>query len=70
MTLRAGFGMFYDVGYGVVGQAFFGAPYADVRTASEIGFPLAPGDLAAPVLPPVAPLWTNPDRRLRACCPL
>ena len=55
MTLRAGFGMFYDVGYGVVGQAFFGAPYADVRTASEIGFPLAPGDLAAPVLPPVRP---------------
>jgi hypothetical protein len=55
MTLRAGFGMFYDVGYGVVGQAFFGAPYADVRTASEIGFPLAPGDLAPPVLPPIRP---------------
>ena len=55
MTLRAGFGMFYDVGYGVVGQAFFGAPYADVRTASEIGFPLAPGDLAPPVLPPTRP---------------
>lgn len=55
MTLRAGFGMFYDVGYGVVGQAFFGAPYADVRTASEIGFPLAPGDLAVPVLPPARP---------------
>jgi hypothetical protein len=55
MTLRAGFGMFYDVGYGVVGQAFFGAPYADVRTASEIGFPLAPGDLAIPVLPPTRP---------------
>jgi hypothetical protein len=55
MTLRAGFGMFYDVGYGVVGQAFFGAPYADVRTASEIGFPLAPGDLAVPVLPPIRP---------------
>jgi hypothetical protein len=55
MTLRAGFGMFYDVGYGVVGQAFFGAPYANVRTASEIGFPLAPGDLAAPVLPPTRP---------------
>ena len=55
MTLRAGFGMFYDVGYGVVGQAFFGAPYANVRTASEIGFPLAPGDLAPPVLPPARP---------------
>ncbi|HXM46122.1 MAG TPA: TonB-dependent receptor [Bryobacteraceae bacterium] len=55
MTLRAGFGMFYDVGYGVVGQAFFGAPYADVRTASEIGFPLAPGDLVPPVLPPTRP---------------
>ena len=55
MTLRAGFGMFYDVGYGGVGQAFFGAPYADVRTESEIGFPLAPGDLAPPVLPPTRP---------------
>jgi hypothetical protein len=55
MTLRAGFGMFYDVGYGVVNQAFFGAPYADVRTASEIGFPLAPGDLAPPILPPTRP---------------
>jgi len=55
MTLRAGFGMFYDVGYGVVGQAFSGAPYADVRTASQVGFPLAPGDLAPPVLPPARP---------------
>jgi hypothetical protein len=55
MTLRAGFGMFYDVGYGVAGQAFFGAPYANVRTASEIGFPLAPGDLIPPVLPPTRP---------------
>jgi len=55
MTLRAGAGLFYDVGYGVVGQAFFGAPYADVRTASEIGFPLAPGDLLPPVLPPTRP---------------
>jgi hypothetical protein len=55
MTLRAGFGMFYDEGYGVVNQAFFGAPYADIRTASEIGFPLAPGDLAPPVLPPTRP---------------
>jgi hypothetical protein len=26
-----------------------------VRTASEIGFPLAPGDLASPVLPPTRP---------------
>ena len=55
MTLRAGFGMFYDLGYGSVGQAFFGAPYANVRTASEIGFPLAPGDLMPPVLPPTRP---------------
>jgi len=65
MTLRAGFGMFYDVGYGVVSQAFFGAPYANVRTASEVGFPLAPGDLAPPVLPPARPygqiLTGSPD---------
>jgi carboxypeptidase family protein len=64
MTLRAGFGMFYDVGYGVVGQAFFGAPYANVQTKSEIGFPLAPGDLCPEETPqspmacalPLAPL--------------
>ncbi|HUE01868.1 MAG TPA: TonB-dependent receptor [Bryobacteraceae bacterium] len=55
MTLRAGGGIFYDVGYGVVGQAFFGAPYANIRTASEIGFPLSPGDLTPPVLPPTRP---------------
>ena len=55
MTLRAGFGVFYDVGYGVVGQTFFGAPYANVQTKSEIGFPLAPGDLAPPPLPPTRP---------------
>ena len=55
MTLRAGFGVFYDVGYGSVGQAFFGAPYAQVQTASEIGFPLATGDLLAPSLPPARP---------------
>jgi hypothetical protein len=55
MTLRAGFGLFYDVGYGVVSQAFFGAPFANVVTNSEISFPLASGDMAPPVLPPTRP---------------
>ena len=40
MMIRAGFGVFYDVGYGVSGAAFSGAPFSSVRTLSEVAFPL------------------------------
>jgi len=55
MTLRAGIGVFYDMGYGVVGGAFNGAPYSNVNTMSEVKFPLTAGNLTAPVLPPTRP---------------
>jgi hypothetical protein len=55
LILRSGVGMFYDLGYGVSGGAFNGAPYTSVRTISEAAFPLASIYLAAPVLPPIRP---------------
>lgn len=55
MVLRAGAGLFYDLGYGVVGQAFNGAPYSNVRTVSEITFPLSPSNLVPPGLPATRP---------------
>ena len=55
MTLRAGVGLFYDMGYGVVAGAFNGAPYSNVNTMSEVKFPLTAANLAPPVLPPTRP---------------
>ncbi len=55
MVLRAGIGLFYDLGYGVVDSAFSGAPYSNIRTISEVNFPLPPADLVAPTLPPNRP---------------
>jgi hypothetical protein len=55
MVLRAGVGFFYDLGYGVVDSAFAGAPYSNVRTISEVNFPLPVADLVAPSLPPTRP---------------
>jgi hypothetical protein len=55
MVLRAGFGMFYDLGYGAVDGAFVSAPYSDVLTVTETSFPLTPANLAPPPLPPTRP---------------
>ena len=55
MVLRAGIGVFYDLGYGVVDSAFMGAPYSNVRTFSEVNFPWSAADLVAPGLPPTRP---------------
>jgi hypothetical protein len=55
LMLRAGLGLFYDLGYGVVDGAFNGAPYSNVRTMSEVAFPLSAANLAAPALPPTRP---------------
>jgi hypothetical protein len=52
---RAGFGVFYDLGYGTTAGAFGGAPYQSVTTVSEAQFPLLPIYLAAPSLPPTRP---------------
>src|SRR5262249_36064694 len=55
MMLRFGVGAFYDMGNGMVDGAFSGAPYSNVRTMSEVTFPLAAANLAAPTLPPTRP---------------
>ncbi len=55
MMFRAGFGMFYDVGYGIAAGAFSGAPYSNDRTVSLATFPLTQSDLTPPVMPPEEP---------------
>jgi hypothetical protein len=45
MMLRAGVGLFYDMGYGVSMVAFSGAPYSNVRTVSEAKFPFSASNL-------------------------
>ena len=55
MTIRAGLGIYYDLGYGATSSAFNGAPYANIRTISSVAFPLTLANLAAPGLPPVRP---------------
>ncbi len=55
MMLRAGVGLFYDTGYGVTMGAFNGAPYSNVRTISEVKFPLSATDIAPPKMPPTRP---------------
>ncbi len=55
MMFRAGFGLFYDLGYGVTAGAFNGAPYSSVRTISSATFPLTAADAAPPTLPPTRP---------------
>ncbi len=55
MMLRAGLGVFYDVGYGTTAGAFNGAPFTDTRTISEASFPLNATLLAPPPMPPFRP---------------
>jgi outer membrane receptor protein involved in Fe transport len=55
MMLRAGMGVFYDMGYGVVDSAFMGAPYSNQRTSSLVKFPFTEAELVAPTLPPTRP---------------
>ena len=55
MMLRAGIGMFYDLGYGATAGAFNGAPFSSVRTLTEPKFPLITANLNAPTLPPTRP---------------
>jgi hypothetical protein len=55
MMLRAGFGFFYDTGYGVSGGAFNGAPFTNVDILSQVAFPLIARYLAPPGLPATRP---------------
>jgi len=53
-VLRAGFGIFYDLGQGSLGVASSSFPYSANRNLSLVPFPLSPQNAAPP------PLTTNP----------
>src|SRR5262249_8251605 len=53
-TLRAGFGIFYDLGQRPIGAASSYFPYIASKTIQPAAFPLSPQDLAPP------PLTLNP----------
>jgi hypothetical protein len=68
MMFRAGFGLFYDVGYGISAGAFSGAPYSNDRTVSLAIFPLSGSDAAPPAMPPEEPYGqvTGADAALKS----
>jgi len=56
ITLRAGGGIFYDLGQGSTGGASSYFPYSTIKAISQPQFPLSPGDAAPPAItgnPPV-----------------
>jgi hypothetical protein len=53
--LRAGLGLFYDMGYGQVASAFSGAPFSNILTVSNVKFPLVQAYLMPPGLPATEP---------------
>jgi len=53
-VLRAGFGIFHDLGYGSLGGVSSYFPYQAVKSLSLVPFPLSPANAAPP------PLTTNP----------
>lgn len=55
MVFRLGAGLFYDMGYGMSGGAFNGAPYSSVKNLTSVAFPLSAANLKAPALPPTRP---------------
>src|SRR5262245_17357409 len=57
-VLRAGFGLFYDLGSGSLGGVSSFFPYSATRSLSLVTFPLSPQDAAAPVLTTEPPLNT------------
>jgi len=49
-VLRAGFGMFYDLGQGILGGASGSFPFSASRNLSFVPFPLTPQNAAPPVI--------------------
>src|SRR4029077_13924509 len=50
LTLRAGVGIFYDLGQGSTGGASSYFPYSAINQLSPVQFPLSPGDAAPPAI--------------------
>ncbi|HEY0763521.1 MAG TPA: TonB-dependent receptor [Pyrinomonadaceae bacterium] len=68
-SIRGGYGLFYDLGTGVAGQAFNASfPYAGVKILRNISFPLtSPADILPPVggsLPLIQMYAFDPELRL------
>lgn len=57
-VLRGGFGIFYDLGQGVIGQATTSFPHFRSKFVSGEPFPLAPGVAAPPSLPSLDPPYS------------
>ncbi|HEX7330624.1 MAG TPA: TonB-dependent receptor [Pyrinomonadaceae bacterium] len=64
--LRAGGGIFYDLGYGSIMNAFWSAyPYVASKTVTNLPFPLSATDAAPPTAPTRTPLYVfDPDIKL------
>jgi hypothetical protein len=65
-VLRGGGGIFYDLGYGSIMNAFSTAyPFASVRLVLNTAYPLSPADAAPPAGPTFTPLYVfDPDIKL------
>jgi len=67
-VIRAGFGTFYDLGYGSLGGVSSYFPYHKVKVLSPVAFPLTPQNAAPPALstnPPVSTMVVaNPHLKL------
>ena len=65
-VLRGGGGIFYDLGYGSIMNAFSNAyPYVSLRTVLNVAYPLSPADAAPSPVPTVTPLYVyDPDIKL------
>jgi hypothetical protein len=57
-TLRAGFGIFYDLGQGSLGGVSSFFPYNSSRNFAPGAFPLSPENAAPPALPTIPPVST------------
>jgi hypothetical protein len=57
-VLRGGFGIFYDLGQGVIGQATTSFPHFRSKSASGQPFPLTPTVAAPPLLPSLDPPYS------------
>jgi hypothetical protein len=67
-VLRAGFGVFYDLGQGSLGGVSSSFPYSANRSLSLVTFPLSPQNAAPPALttnPPVSTIFVaDPELKL------
>jgi hypothetical protein len=54
-VIRGGFGTFYDLGSGSLGNVTSGWPFGASKSFIAVAFPLTPAQAAPPILPPALP---------------